>query len=217
MSLYFISATDTNVGKSVITLSMALQAAALGKKVAIYKPIESGQEGQLDSNFFKQYFSDVYVDYSFKDPVAPYIAAGLAGVSVDVNVIMQRVLTLQQSYDVVLIEGAGGLMVPIAENVLVVDLIVKLNCPVILIAKNALGTINHTLLSCHLLQKLDIKLLGVIFNQLSANADLASFSNLMMFEKFAQAKLLGVFPYLSNINEASLKAQSPLPPNFWGE
>jgi len=104
--------------------------------------------------------------YSFKEAASPHFAAQLEGQQIDVENLLQRIQCLQESYDVVIAEGAGGLFVPldVQQSITLLDVIVSSKLPVVLVTRTSLGTINHTLLTMEALQSRQIDVLGIVFN-----------------------------------------------------
>ncbi len=164
--IYFITATNTNVGKTKASEIFLKKFAQNGKKVGYFKPIETGVKDipldgramlnltkELNPNF-KATIDDV-VPYQFKLPASPYVASN--GTNIDINLIKEKANYLLQFCDTLIIEGAGGLMVPITKNYFMIDLIKEFNCQTILIAPSNLGSINDTLLSQLALKNNNIK------------------------------------------------------------
>jgi dethiobiotin synthetase len=171
----FITGTDTNVGKTMVTGLMAASLLETGASVAIYKPIQTGSAvlTQPEDLHTLQQFLTPYLDrlyahnrlklvntYNFHPPVTPWIA-DVEGI-ISFKTIQEQVSALQNTHDWVLIEGAGGLMAPVTQNTMMLDLIAQLGCPCVLVARQALGTINHTLLSAYQLNEKKIKTALVI-------------------------------------------------------
>ncbi len=158
----FITATNTDIGKTYATSLLLEEFASQGFKVGVFKPIETGVENEpLDG---KKLFElakrlnpelaslklDTIVPYQFRLPAAPYVAKG--DQKIDLNYIQSRLEQIEKYCDVVLIEGAGGLMVPVEEDLYMVDFISFFNTSVLLICPSRLGSINDTLLSRFLLE-----------------------------------------------------------------
>lgn len=174
---FWVAGTDTGVGKTAVTGLFLRYFQALGKRVVPYKPVQTGA-GTVDSaeNFdsdtaFYQSVSAVALPaedlntYSFKEPASPHYAAMMEGAEVDKEKILRHLTGLQTKYECVICEGAGGLYVPVAENYHILDLIEESELPVVLTARTALGTINHTLLSLEALKNRNISVLGIVFNR----------------------------------------------------
>ncbi|MBF0226824.1 MAG: dethiobiotin synthase [Desulfobacterales bacterium] len=159
---FFISGTDTSVGKTFISATLML-----GLKTACYwKPIQSGYEDGTDTEWIKQVtgFSDIFFykeAYCLKTPISPHASAEIDGIKIELEKIKLPELSNASH---LIVEGAGGIMVPINWDFTIKDLIKKLNIPVLLVSRTSLGTINHTLLSIEILKKNNIEIIGVILN-----------------------------------------------------
>ena len=159
---YFISGTDTNVGKTIVSAVLATKLEA-----HYFKPIQCGlnKMNLKDSEIVKSLSNKVKILnelYFLKKPLSPFVAAKQEKKKIDVNKILQFVKNLKTKK--LVIEGAGGLNVPINSNYLMSDLCQKLNKPLILVSRTKLGTINHTLMSLEVIKKKKkINLLGIIF------------------------------------------------------
>ena len=161
----FITATNTDVGKTYAAEKFLRFFANKGFKVGYFKPFETGVETRpLDGTkmlnitkelnpLFNANISDV-VPYQFRLPAAPFVAKG--NTVIDLELIKEKKKYLESLCDILIIEGAGGLMVPIEKNLLIIDLIKELECETILITPSKLGCINDTLLSCEALKSRDI-------------------------------------------------------------
>jgi len=158
----FITATNTNVGKTYTTSLLLRELADSGLKVGVFKPIETGvEEEPLDG---KKLFDialslnpglsvldlNTVVPYQFALPAAPMVAKG--DVKIDLNYLSKKLSLIEELCDVVLIEGAGGLMVPVEEDLFMVDFISYFKASVLLVSPSKLGSINDTLLSQYLLE-----------------------------------------------------------------
>ena len=158
---FFISGTDTNVGKTIISSILVNKFNAI-----YYKPIQCGldENGHTDSETVRKNCNKATIwkeTYFFKNPLSPNIAARKEGKIVKMSEFKK--IKLSNSEKKIIIEGAGGLSVPLNNQKLVVDLIKFFNLPLILVCKTCLGTINHTLLSISLLKQKKINLHGLIF------------------------------------------------------
>lgn len=159
MKKIFVTAIDTNAGKTVIS---AILAEAL--KADYWKPVQAGELHDTDTMKARALVSnEVSVfhpeTYRLKTPMSPHASAARDGITIDLDAI-----TLPDTENTLVIEGAGGLMVPLNDNEFVVDLIKKLDAEVVLISRHYLGSINHTLLSAAILKQHGIKVKGIIFN-----------------------------------------------------
>jgi dethiobiotin synthetase len=159
-SQFFITGTDTNIGKTVVSALLTL-----GLGYAYWKPIQSGLAPITDTDFVRSAtgLDDSYFipeRYRLTQPLSPHAAAKIDGVEIALSD-FQLPLTDKPG---LIVEGAGGLMVPLNDQDLMIDLMRSLNIPVCLVARSTLGTINHTLLSIAALQHAKIPILGVIIN-----------------------------------------------------
>jgi dethiobiotin synthetase len=166
----FITGTDTDVGKTWVTASLAKHYLGVGKTVAIYKPVQTGvscfEEG--DAYACAELLGHpealhVETTYSFTPPAAPSMIEGHGIISFEV--IRARFLELEASYDVVLVEGAGGLMCPIKDDLFMVDLAKMLDLPCLLVTRYNLGTLNHTLLSVERLRQRGVILESLVVKE----------------------------------------------------
>ena len=190
---FIICGTDTDVGKTLISSFFVR-----GLKSFYWKPIQSGIETETDSQSIlrlsgikkEKILKEAYI---FEKPVSPHWAAEIDGKKIDINL-----LNLPKIDGSIVIETAGGLMVPITRNFLQIDQIRKWNLPVIIVCRSSLGTLNHTLLTIEALKKRNIKILGLIINgekHLDNPKTLREFSNL---------PIIAEFPRLNNIDKNNL-------------
>lgn len=197
----FITGTDTDVGKTIITAGLAAIMQSLGYKAGVLKPLQSGAVSQgsflisPDLAFVKKIdpYVSTHASYILKAPTAPSIAAELENIEIDLDVILRDYSLLNQKCDTVIVEGAGGLMVPVAPEVLMYDIPKKLHLPVLIVARPDLGTINHTLLTINQAKTLGLKLVGVIINKYPEDTDdIAIKTAPRLIEEYSDAKILGV-------------------------
>ncbi len=167
----FITGTDTDVGKTVV--SAILMA---GLKAAYWKPIQSGQDDMTDTAWMRsvtglpdEYF--IPESYLLSQPLSPHASASHDGVQIELKAFN---LPDDETYPCLIVEGAGGVMVPLNKNYFMVDLMKFLDLPVLLVARSTLGTINHTLLTLELLRQNGLEVFGVVMNgpknQINKNA-----------------------------------------------
>jgi len=174
MNTYFITAIDTDAGKTVVTGLLGKYLKDSGKDVITMKLSQTGCVGvSEDIKVHRRLMGmDVLNDdkegltcpYLFQFPASPHLAAEMEGVVISESKLVESVKTIQQRYETVLLEGVGGLMVPINENLLVADFIQRHNFPVILVTSGRLGSINHTLLTLEVMKTRGIPLYGLIYN-----------------------------------------------------
>lgn len=206
----FVTGTDTGVGKTIISSSVAAYLSVVkGLDVGVMKPFESGIETTDDRGFDdtwtlkKASGSQDTVNeinpYLFKAPLAPEAAAAQENASIDIDFVTSAYHSLTDRHDVVIVEGAGGLLVPITDGFFYADLIRSWQAPVIVVSRLTLGTINHTLLTCNHLRSIGAKVLGVILNDTDGISDIASQTNPAMLKKYLHVPLLGVFPHTPDL------------------
>lgn len=175
---YFIIGTDTGVGKTYV--STLLYKSLKGKNVGYYKPIQSGcieKNGKLiapDVEFLCQKngmnYDEKMVTYPLKAEVSPHLAFEKEKINVDIEKIYSHYEKLKKQHNYLIVEGAGGLYVPIIRGKFYIfDLIKKMNLPVILVCSSKVGTINHTILTLEELKRKNIKVGGLVFNKVSKN------------------------------------------------
>ncbi len=193
---YFVTGTDTGIGKTVLS---ALLCAALD---AIYwKPIQTGSsEGTDRATVMK--LAEIpssrtrEESYIFEPPVSPHLAARWAGERIDLARVREPAIAPGET---LVMEGAGGVLVPINEKEFMIDLMRHLGAPVVLAARSSLGTINHTLLSLAALGSAALPVLGVVLIG-EPNKD-----NREAIEEFGDARVIGEIPKLAEINRKALR------------
>ncbi|SDL33827.1 dethiobiotin synthetase [Maridesulfovibrio ferrireducens] len=215
---FFITGTGTDVGKTVVTAGLARLLQNAGYKVLPVKPVQSGgiktSLGKLDSPDGDVYKSagavwdiDKQCPYIFEPACSPHLAARLSGVELEVGTIAEKVKSLE-GQGTLLVEGAGGILVPLNGESTMMDLMKELSYPVLLVAGNKLGTINDTLLSLTVLKQAGINVAGVIMTS-SAGPEPSEFGmaadNIRSIEDFSGVKVLASIPYISNWNPDELR------------
>jgi len=165
----FVTGTDTGVGKTLIAAGLARLLVNLGVKVGVFKPVASGgkisQDGKLLQKAAKlsdALYPDI-VPVHYLQPLAPYVAAWKEG-KADLGKIERAYQKVKTSCDFLIVEGVGGVRVPIAPGFFVTDWMKKWKLPVLVVARAGLGTINHTLLTLEALRYRKVKVIGVLVN-----------------------------------------------------
>lgn len=203
MSAIFVAGTDTGVGKTVVTGLLARHLSMRGYRVVTQKWVQTGRASDLDAHLrwmgrrraeFRR-FLRAMVPVALAAPVSPHLAAEFCGARISASRIRRDFARLSQHFDFVIVEGTGGLLVPFSRKRLLMDLAQELDLPVLLVAGNRLGAINHTLLSLEALKARKMKLLGVIFNNLpgARNATVLR-DNPKVIESLSGQRALGVLP-----------------------
>ena len=208
----FITGTDTGVGKTFITASLASFFHQWGVRVGVMKPVESGCERLAnglhpqDGIFLQKMSSSTddlekIVPYRLEHPLTPSVAAELENVIIDLEAIKDIYQQREDQYDLMLVEGVGGLLAPLYKRLTSVDLIRLLDIPLVVVARNALGTINHTLLTVKHSRQNGLTVLGVILNCCSSNPDLSVETNHQVIRELSGVPFLGEIPFFANPDE----------------
>ena len=204
----FVTGTDTDVGKTVIVACLASALKRTGKKVAVYKPVHCGDllKGNIkspDLALVKELtnisYQDLVNDFSFQLAASPHLAAEQDKSKVDIQTIKDHTKSLLNAYDIVLIEGAGGLIVPLTQTYTVLNLIEDLSVPVLIVSRASLGTINHTSLTVNALKALEIPILGVILNYFKGG--IIEEDNKKIITTLNNVPIIGIVPFSENIED----------------
>jgi dethiobiotin synthetase len=222
---FFITGTDTGVGKTIIAGALILVIRSLGLRVCGMKPIETGcmkaERGfkdrvleTSDGMFLKETADmddsiDVITPIRFEKPLAPFPASEIEGVPVDIediDKIKKAFKYLLKKYDMVVVEGIGGLLVPIQRDYFVLDLAKDFGLPIIIVSRPGIGTINHTLLTVNYAMKEGLNVAGIILNYSRPPENtLAEETNPEVIRQISPVPILGVFPYLENRERVTLE------------
>ncbi|MBU6431860.1 MAG: dethiobiotin synthase [Nitrospirae bacterium] len=209
----FVTATDTGVGKTLVTSALVARLTQRGIDVGVMKPIETGvsrsTKAQSDGARLRRAAGshDPIVEvcpYVFRLPVAPLSAARAEGTTVQVATILRAFRALRKKHALVMVEGVGGVHVPITGTADVLDLVQRLRLPAIVVGQSGLGGINHALLTLHALRKKKIPILALVLNQLrpvhtnTARAQEQSTVNLL--RRLAGVPVVGPLPYSPSVN-----------------
>ncbi|MEW9701117.1 dethiobiotin synthase [Paenibacillus sp. SI8] len=203
----FVTGTDTGVGKTVVTAALARVLRAEGLNAGVWKPVQSGALLGSGGTDAERLLTSTGIDeqpeavapFSFEAPLTPLIAAKQAGVTLTLKELIAAGKPLAERYEALLVEGAGGVAVPLTDDALVADLIAALRIPALIVARPNLGTINHTLLTASFLQHRAVPIVGVILNdgeltELHSDPSLAM--NAELIEQYSGLKVLGRLPRL---------------------
>lgn len=206
---FFITGTDTGVGKTFVTAALAQCLKRHGLNVGVMKPIETGvtrlKTGQSDAARLNaaagvQDSLEEICPYSFPLPVAPLIAAREVRTTINSIHILWRYRTLAARHTVMLVEGVGGACVPITPTLDVIDLIKKMRLPVIVVGRSGLGGINHALLTIHALSGRKIRIMAIVLNRTKAAKTsierVQDRSTAALLQERAKVPVIGPLPYL---------------------
>ena len=195
---FFVTGTDTDVGKTLVSAWLLTHLDA-----AYWKPVQAGTEPATDSASVQRMAAlpvgrilpEAYV---LPEPMAPHEAARRAGITLEM-----AKLTLPAYDGLVVVEGAGGLMVPITNDAYMIDLAAELDLPVVLAARSTLGTINHTLLSLEAIRRRGLTLAGVVISGPETPHNRAA------IERYGQVEVIAEIPWLETIDRDTLQAIEP--------
>ena len=212
----FITGTDTGVGKTVVAAAIASYLKRRGRRVAVCKPVATGcqhrREGLVseDAELLAHHSDtphplDLICPQRYAEPLAPAVAAERAKRPVDWSSIDRAIRLMSLNSDVMVIEGIGGVMVPMDEKHRVLDMAKWLNVPAVVVARASLGTINHTLLTLQALRSLEMKIAGVVINRYPAdNTGIAEETNPRAIERWGKTAVLCVVPDCKGVMSPSL-------------
>jgi dethiobiotin synthetase len=211
----FVTGTDTGVGKTIVTAALAAALRAERLNVGVWKPVQSGAplgSGATDAERLLQCTgieerAEAVGPFTFEAPLAPLLAAKEAGLSLTLQELIDAGKPLVKRYESLLVEGAGGVAVPLTDTALVADLISELRVPVIIVARSGLGTINHTLLTVSFLRDRKIPIIGIILNDgesTDIQDDPSVAMNAKLIERYCGVKVLGRFPHLHDEKNTQL-------------
>jgi dethiobiotin synthetase len=209
----FITGTDTGVGKTFFACGLASLLKSSGYKVGVMKPAETGcveKDGKLfpeDAVRLKEASGcdmplEKICPYQLRDPLAPSVAAEREGVRVDIDGLMDLYCEISSSHDVTLVEGAGGLMVPLLPSYTYADLARVLKLPLLVVAANRLGVINHLLLTLGHASCEGLSVWGYILNRVSNENSLAADTNREVLSGLTGVQCLGELPFIETAQEA---------------
>ena len=201
-----ITGTDTDVGKTVVTGLLGQFLLAQGRSVITQKWIQSGCTGfPEDIDTHLQWMGQTretiaahqvsVCPYCFDLPASAHLAAEAENQVIDPAVITRAYLDLEGRFDCVLVEGMGGALVPYSRKALLLNLVDELNLPVLIVAKNKLGAINHTLLTIEALQTRGMTILGVVFNGPEHAPDRITDDNPKIIQDLTDVSILGTLPW----------------------
>ncbi len=195
---FFVTGTDTDIGKTLVSAWLTIHLGA-----TYWKPVQSGLEDETDTETVRR-FAELPDDrialeaFRLPDPLSPHEAARRAGVQIKL-----ADFVLPETDGFIVVEGAGGLMVPLNDDALMIDLAEDLGLPVILVARSTLGTINHTLLSLEALRRRGLPVAGVVM------VGPENPHNRIAIERYGRTQVLAEIPWLDRIDKAALGAIEP--------
>jgi dethiobiotin synthetase len=205
----FITGTDTGVGKTVVTAAMAWCLKQLGLNVGVMKPFQTGTElpGLSDLAFIERVTGESYQScdhcpYRFLHPLSPSAASKIEEREISIEKIIGAYDRLSDNHDIVLVEGAGGLLVPVTENSTMADLAREFGLSLIVVTRPGLGTLNHTALTVESATSRGLPVLGMVINNFPEETDLAERTNPALLSDMTGLPIIGVLH-----NDSSLSVE----------
>ncbi len=208
MKSYFITGTDTGVGKTVVTAAIASLLRKRGIDVGVMKPIASGiaqktgfrsSDVELLHEASKVNDSDETINpLFFPLPVSPYDACKALGMKVDMEIVFEKFEYLMKSHQILLVEGIGGIMTPIKMNYFVADMIKQMGLETIIITRSTLGTINHTVMTVEMCKKYRIPIKGLIINYFDEKGGPAEKNSPATLHEVTNLPILGIIPFVKD-------------------
>lgn len=204
-----LTGTDTGIGKTTVACALGAALAKRGRRVGVSKPVETGCRKEGDAlipedavrlKFFSECGEplDAVCPYRFRSPLAPAVAARLEKAEIDMRALVAGVNRIAGAHEITLVEGAGGLLVPISGAFTFADLASQCALPLLVVVGNRLGAINHALLTIRWAKSAGLEVAGYVLNSLGPESDLAAETNVAVL-----AELLGpplaVFPWLGGV------------------
>ncbi len=208
--IFFITGIDTNIGKTFVSLLLLLALNQRGLNAGYMKPVETGVEinkddskNYLDGSYVKKYGGlkeelNIITPYAFQLPLSPYAASKREGRTLCIKEILFKFYELNKVYDYIIVEGAGGMLVPLKKKHFMIDIAKYIDAGVILVTKAGLGMINQTLLNIEYAKSRDIKISGIIINNVLNENDESMSSNKKTLGEFTDIPIIGDIPYISD-------------------
>lgn len=210
----FITATDTGVGKTLVTAALVSHLRQRGIDIGVMKPVETGVSRSIrarsDGARLRRAAAchdpmAVVSPYAFRLPMAPLSAARAEQKTIRLTTILRAFHALSQKHDFVAVEGAGGVHVPITDRIDGLDLMQRMGLPVIVVGRSGLGGVNHALLTLHALRQRKVSVIALVLNQpmpvRTKIVRMQEQSTLTLLQRLAKVPVVGPIPYSSRIQQ----------------
>lgn len=209
MKSLFVTGTDTDSGKTLVTAGITAELRRRGIDSIPAKPVQTGcvNHNTPDLNValelcgisLQEHMKRELCPCTFEPACSPHLAAELAGEPIHIHELAVKMKTLAGRYDMLVAEGAGGVLVPMGGGHTMLDFMKELGWPVVLVSRNRLGTINHTLLSINALRAFGLELAGVVINHTEPPSPLISESNSRAIREYGEVRILGEVPFSPDV------------------
>jgi len=206
----FITGTDTGVGKTVATLVLGALLKAKGHDVGMMKPVQcAGHDARYLQKTLKLKDDLKEINpYYAPEALSPHLAFKRAEIKFDQRQVKRAIKNLKSKHDIILVEGAGGLLVPLTDNFYNADLIAELKAEIIIVSRLGLGTINHTLLTINEAKRRGLKIMGILFSENNfKRKGLPEKTNPQEIERLSGVKMIGIIPYLKPLIQKNILKQ----------
>lgn len=213
----FVTGTGTGVGKTVVAAGLLRALRDGGVSALPVKPVQTGCpriDGKLSAPDLEfslkvadlepgEDLKDLMCPFRYSPACSPHLAGRMNGVYADVDTIIEKMDQLFEKCDFLIVEGAGGVMVPLNDSEKMLDLMVELNWPVVLVARGDLGTINHSLLSLETLKNAGLQIAAVVVNHLTEDVSMVTRDNPRAIAEFSNVSRIATLPHMRNQEELS--------------
>ncbi len=222
----FVTGTDTGVGKTVVAAGIAAAMKKRGINIGVMKPVHTGCrviKGKLrpdDSIILENAASsgdpaDLITPFMFREPASPLTAAKQTDTLIDINRITECFCKLRRMHDYMIVEGIGGVLVPVSRDFSVADLIRRFKLPVLLVTGPYLGSVNHTMLSLFCLKAMKIPVRGIVINNCKkGGGTLAEKTFADSISDLSGISVTGTLPYIPGVEKRLVSGTIKLPDHF---
>ncbi len=208
----FITATDTDVGKTEVAVAIARRWRREGRSFAVCKPVATGATGPVADDTRRLGLAagdedfDTITPFVFAEPAAPPVAARLARRTLTLKELSAAVLRRMTRGGAALVEGVGGLLCPLTDTETVADLVERLDLGLVVVARRGLGTLNHTLLTLEVARVRGLRVCGLIVNETAPMRSVAERTNVVELSRRVLVPILGVIPYRQGGHDEEIPA-----------
>lgn len=211
---WFVTGTDTRIGKTLVSCMITQALVRRGYNVGVMKPVSAGgREDAKDLIMASGVADDLDLvnPVALPEPLSPNLAAERSSTSIDTERILEDYKELTHNHEFMIVEGAGGLLVPLSDECLIADLVQQIGLSLIIVSRTSLGTINHTLLTIEAARSRQIDIAGVIYNQVTSTGDgLAESCSPEIISRISGVSMLGTVPNITNQSDLGEIAEKHL-------